>query len=160
MIHTKRGRLEAIKLLLSGKEAISTQEELQAGLKAMGYEVTQATLSRDLKQLRVAKATAPGSSGGYRYVWPARNQELPYRRVDSVGAVINGAIEVKFSGNLAVVHTLPGHASHIAYDIDQRRMPELVGTIAGDDTILLVLAEDVSRESFRVRLQEILPGLK
>ena len=57
-----------------------------------------------------------------------------------------GALSVKFSGNLAVVHTLPGHASHIAYDIDNKRFEEILGTLAGDDTIILVLAEGVSSE--------------
>jgi transcriptional regulator of arginine metabolism len=64
---------------------------------------------------------------------------------------------VKFSGNLAVVHTLPGHASHIAYDIDNKRFDEVLGTLAGDDTIILVMAEGVTREQVMEKLAEVIP---
>jgi transcriptional regulator of arginine metabolism len=68
-----------------------------------------------------------------------------------------GAISVKFSQNLAVVHTPPGHAPHVAYDIDNADIPEIVGTIAGDDTILIVLAEDADRPTVLNHLSVVVP---
>jgi transcriptional regulator of arginine metabolism len=114
-------------------------------------------LSRDLKQLKVAKAT--NAVGKYIYVLPASPL---YRRVSDSYLTASaahqvGVLSVKFSGNLAVVHTLPGHASHIAYDIDNKRFDEVLGTLAGDDTIILVMAEGVTREQVMEKLAEVIP---
>ena len=152
----KDRRLEAIKMIVSGQD-ISCQEELLKELGKQGFKMTQATLSRDLKQLKVAKAT--NAVGKYIYVLPASPL---YRRVSdtfltAASAKQIGVLNVKFSGNLAVVHTLPGHASHIAYDIDNKRFEEILGTLAGDDTIILVLAEGVTREQVMEKLAEVIP---
>ena len=156
-MRNKDSRLEAIKMVVSAQD-ISSQEELLRELKKMGFILTQATLSRDLKQLKVAKAT--NASG--KYVLPASPL---YRRVSDTHLTASavhqaGALSVKFSGNLAVVHTLPGHASHIAYDIDNKRFEEILGTLAGDDTIILVLAEGVSSELALRRLAEVIPDIQ
>ena len=153
----KANRLDAIKMIISSKE-VGSQEELLQELGQEGFELTQATLSRDLKQLKVAKAT--NASG--KYVLPASPL---YRRVSDTHLTASavhqaGALSVKFSGNLAVVHTLPGHASHIAYDIDNKRFEEILGTLAGDDTIILVLAEGVSSELALRRLAEVIPDIQ
>ena len=66
-----------------------------------------------------------------------------------------GALSVKFSGNMAVLRTPPGHAAHVAYDIDNAEIPEVLGTVAGDDTIFMVLAEDTNRQMFLNRLNAI-----
>ena len=157
-MRNKDSRLEAIKMVVSAQD-ISSQEELLRELKKMGFILTQATLSRDLKQLKVAKAT---NAGKYVYVLPASPL---YRRVSDTHLTASavhqaGALSVKFSGNLAVVHTLPGHASHIAYDIDNKRFEEILGTLAGDDTIILVLAEGVSSELALRRLAEVIPDIQ
>ena len=151
-MRNKDSRLEAIKMVVSAQD-ISSQEELLRELKKVGFKLTQATLSRDLKQLKVAKAT--NASGKYVYVLPASPL---YRRVSDTH--LTGALSVKLSGNLAVVHTLPGHASHIAYDIDNKRFEEILGTLAGDDTIILVLAEGVSSELALRRLAEVIPDIQ
>ena len=100
---------------------------------------------------------------------PANMYVLPasplYRRVSDTHLTASavhqaGALSVKLSGNLAVVHTLPGHASHIAYDIDNKRFEEILGTLAGDDTIILVLAEGVSSELALRRLAEVIPDIQ
>lgn len=155
----KNSRLEVIKMIVSAQN-ISNQEELLCELGKAGFSLTQATLSRDLKQLKVAKAT--NASGKYIYVLPTSPL---YRRVSDVhltaaAAHQAGALSVKFSGNLAVVHTLPGHASHIAYDIDNKKFDEILGTLAGDDTIILVLAEGVSRETVLQRLAQVIPDVR
>lgn len=121
----KDTRMEAIKMIVSAQD-ISSQEELLRELAKVGFKLTQATLSRDLRQLKVTKAM--GASGKYVYVLPAAPL---YRRVSdthltAVAMHQAGALSVKFSGNLAVVHTLPGHASHIAYDIDNKKFSEIL----------------------------------
>ncbi|WP_288155703.1 arginine repressor [Phocaeicola sartorii] len=157
-MRNKDSRLEAIKMVVSAQD-ISSQEELLRELKRVGFKLTQATLSRDLRQLKVAKATT--ASGKYIYTLPASPL---YRRVSASHLTASavrqaGALSVKFSGNLAVVHTLPGHASHIAYDIDNKRFDEILGTLAGDDTILLVLAEGVTSDQILMRLAEVIPDV-
>ncbi|MDE7377719.1 MAG: arginine repressor [Paraprevotella sp.] len=152
-------RLEVIKMILSSQE-IASQEDLLVELDKAGFASTQATLSRDLKKLKVVKAA--GSSGHYVYMLPANNL---YRRVSETHLTVSamnrlGALSVKFSGNLAVIHTLPGHAGHVAYDIDNSKIDEFIGTIAGDDTVMLVLAEGVDREAALQRLASVMPDLR
>ena len=126
----KANRLDAIKMIISSKD-ISSQEELLQALGKEGFELTQATLSRDLKQLKVAKAA--NMNGKYVYVLP---------------------------NNIAVIRTRPGYASSMAYDIDNRECPAILGTIAGDDTIMMVLHEAASHEEIRVFLSQIIPNIK
>jgi transcriptional regulator of arginine metabolism len=138
----KRERLGIISEILR-MQVIGSQEELLDILRAKGYDVTQATLSRDLKVLKVAKT--PLSNGAYKYVLPPQikpiSDELNAHNFTSHGAVLN----LEFSGQLAVVKTKPGYASAIAWDIDNRLNDEVLGTIAGDDTILLIPREGVTR---------------
>lgn len=140
MTHTKGRRLETIKLLLSSKE-IGNQEDLLSELRSEGFELTQATLSRDLKQLKVAKAAS--MNGQYVYVLP---NETMYKRIHTPLKAtemmsIPGFQSINFSGNMGVIHTRPGYASSIAYNIDNSDIPEILGTIAGDDTIFIVVRE-------------------
>jgi transcriptional regulator of arginine metabolism len=138
----KRERLGIISEILR-MQVIGSQEELLDILRAKGYDVTQATLSRDLKVLKVAKT--PLSNGAYKYVLPPQikpiSDELNAHNFTSHGAVLN----LEFSGQLAVLKTKPGYASAIAWDIDNRLNDEVLGTIAGDDTILLIPREGVTR---------------
>lgn len=129
-------------------------------LDKAGFRLTQATLSRDLKQLKVVKATT--ASGGYAYRLPGGQT---YRRVSDAHLTMTesnraGLLSVRFSGNILVMHTLPGHASHIAYDIDNAKIDEFIGTIAGDDTIFLVMAENVEPGAALKRLAEVVPNIK
>lgn len=152
------GRLEAIKLLLLSKE-LGSQAELLSELRRMGFSPTQATLSRDLHQLKAGKGL--NAAGRWVYVLPGAPA---YRRVSdtvltAAAARQEGVLSVKFSGNLAVLHTLPGHASHVAYDIDNKRFDEILGTLAGDDTVMMVLAEGVGPETVYGLLAQALPGV-
>ena len=111
----KANRLDAIKMIISSKE-VGSQEELLQELNREGFELTQATLSRDLKQLKVAKAAS--MNGKYVYVLP--NNIMYKRSTDqSAGEMLrnNGFISLQFSGNIAVIRTRPGYASSMAYDI-------------------------------------------
>lgn len=153
----KTSRLDVIKMIIS-HQAICNQEELLREMDKAGFPVTQATLSRDLRQLKVSKSSTP--SGKYVYVLPSSPH---YRRVPEpvYQSTLRswGVKSVKFSGQLAVIHTLPGHASPIAYEIDNKAMEEVIGTIAGDDTIMLVMAEGVGREQLISRLSAVVPEI-
>ena len=154
----KANRLDAIKMIISSKE-IGSQEELLQALAAEGFELTQATLSRDLKQLKVAKAAS--MNGKYVYVLP---NDIMYKRVGDQSASdmlkSSGFVSLQFSGNLAVIRTRPGYASSMAYDIDNQEYGDILGTIAGDDTIMLVLGEGVEHKTVRHFLSLIFPNIQ
>ena len=124
-----------------------------------GYKLTQATLSRDLKQLKVAKAAS--MNGKYVYVLP---NETMYKRVSNPRSLREmmmtpGFLSINFSGNMVVIKTRPGYASSIAYNIDNSDIPEILGTIAGDDTIFLVKKEGASEKELISSLSQIIPEL-
>ena len=154
----KSDRLAAIKMLVSSQH-ISSQEELLQALNNQGFALTQATLSRDLKSLNVAKAMTP--TGKYYYVLP---NDVLYKRPehsDTDTRLVNyGFQSLHFSGNIAVIRTRPGYASSMAYDIDTHDYPGILGTIAGDDTIMMVLSEETTPRLIRHFLAEIFPNVK
>ena len=135
----KQERLSTISRLIK-EGSIGSQEEPQRKLKQEGFPVTQATLSRDIKQLKIVKAH--DENGNYVYRLPI------YRSKESaLSSVKSGKFNIEFSGNLAVIKTRPGYAMGIASDIDTNAPQEILGTIAGDDTILIIPREGFSRES-------------
>ena len=139
----KRNRLQVISDILRSN-VVGSQEELLSLLNDRQCEVTQATLSRDLKLLKVAKT--PLSNGTYKYILPQYNKPIKTQNVTNTLISHGAVLSVDFTGNLAVVKTKPGYASAIAWDIDNKATQEVLGTIAGDDTILLVPREGVTRE--------------
>ena len=148
----KNSRMEALKMLISSQELCSQEEVLQA-LEKEGYKLTQATLSRDLKQLKVAKAAS--MNGKYVYVLP---NETMYKRVTSPRSaremlMTSGYLSINFSGNMAIVKTRPGYAN--SSDI-----PQILGTIAGDDTLFIALREGTLREAFIEELSMVIPDIK
>ncbi len=145
-----------IRIIISSQE-ICNQEELLRALAKEGFKLTQATLSRDLKQLKVAKACS--YAGKSVYVLP---NNAMYRRVKETRPpremmVYSGFVSMRFSGNLGVIKTRPGYAGSIAYDIDNSEIPQIIGTIAGDDTILIILEEGSLRDDVISALSEIIP---
>ena len=154
----KTSRMEALKMLISSQELGSQEEVLQA-LAKEGYTVTQATLSRDLKQLKVAKAAS--MNGRYVYVLP---NETMYKRVPNPRSaremlMTSGFTSINFYGNMIVIKTRPGYASSIAYNIDNSDIPQILGTIAGDDTIFLVKKEGTREKDIIDLLAEIIPDI-
>ena len=154
----KNSRLEALKMLISSME-LSSQEEVLKVLEKEGFKLTQATLSRDLKQLKVAKAAS--MNGKYVYVLP---NETMYRRVTTPRKATemmqrSGYISVNISGQLAIVKTRPGYASALAYDIDNTDSPYILGSIAGDDTIFIALREGTSRGQVLEALSYVIPEI-
>lgn len=154
----KSDRIETLKMLISSKE-LGSQEELLAALREEGFAVTQATLSRDLKQLKVAKAAS--MNGRYVYVLP---NETMYKRISKPRTAsemlsIPGYRSVNISGNIGVMRTRPGYASAIAYNIDNSGIDDILGTIAGDDTIFIVIKEGAATEKVLKELGRVVPGM-
>ncbi len=156
---SKKNRLEAIKMIISSKE-VGSQDELLQELTKEGFRLTQATLSRDLKQLKVAKAAS--MNGNYVYVLPNNTmyKRMTEQHTASEMLMYNGFISIDFSANLAVIRTRPGYASRLAYDIDTREFDEILGTIAGDDTILLVIREGCDRAEVVNSLSLVIPNIE
>lgn len=154
----KNNRLETLRLIISSRE-MCNQEQLLEALRAEGYSLTQATLSRDLKQLNVAKAAT--INGNYVYVLP--NVSM-YKRLSTPNKIkemmtIPGFRNITFSGNMGVIRTLPGYASSIAYNIDNSNIRDVLGTIAGDDTIFIVLREDADKDAVLFELSKVVPNM-
>ena len=154
----KKNRLETLRMLISSRE-LGSQEEVLAALQEEGFELTQATLSRDMKQLKVAKAAS--MNGDYVYVLP---NVTMYKRVKTPGQVkemmkVPGFKSIQFAGNMAVIKTLPGYASSIAYNIDVNPVPEILGTIAGDDTIFIVVADGAEQRDVMKALSRVVPEM-
>lgn len=156
---SKKNRLEAIKMIISSKE-VGSQDELLQELTKEGFRLTQATLSRDLKQLKVAKAAS--MNGNYVYVLPNNTmyKRMTEQHTASEMLMYNGFISIDFSANLAVIRTRPGYASRLAYDIDTREFDEILGTIAGDDTIMLVMREGCTRTDLKSALSLVIPNIQ
>lgn len=157
----KNSRLDAIRLILSTQD-ISSQDELLNELAKEGFKLTQATLSRDLHQLRVVKTVA--SEGRYKYVL-TRQQRLRHDENNNATKGIsaqeetNGFLSIKFSGNIAVIRTKPSYAGTLAYNIDNHDCPEIIGTIAGDDTVMLIIAEGITKGTVLKVLRNIIPNI-
>ena len=155
----KNDRLEALRLIISSQQ-LGSQDELLNALQKEGFKLTQATLSRDLKQLKVAKAAS--MSGNYVYVLP---NETMYKRVSTPNSIremmkVPGFVSINFSGNMGVIKTRPGYASSIAWNIDNSDIPEIIGTIAGDDTIFIVIKEGVRHQHVIDALSNVVPNMK
>ena len=154
----KNSRLDSIKMIISSKE-VGSQEELLSELAKEGFRLTQATLSRDLKQLKVAKAAS--MNGNYVYVLPNNTMYKRMTEPQSASEMLrhNGFVSIEFSANIAVIKTRPGYASSLAYDIDVHNFHEIIGTIAGDDTIMLVVRENTLRTDVLEALSTIIPNI-
>lgn len=140
-------------------ECISSQEELAARLAAEGFNVTQATLSRDLKMLKTTKV--PTDRGTYMYVLPNSNslkdKLLSKGMANMSPNFTSGFVSLTLSGNMAVIKTRNGYAAGLAYDIDMSNAPEILGTIPGSDTIFAVLREDVTHSRALEVFARLLP---
>jgi transcriptional regulator of arginine metabolism len=142
--------------LVSGRR-YSSQDELVRALGKSGVEVTQATLSRDLRSLGVIRR--PDAEGRPVYELPGPPTETLDRQRQNLDlkAFVN---EVKIAQNLLIVRTPPGHANGVARAIDLAGHPGFVGSVAGDDTILVVMEEAASARALRRQLETIAGGLE
>lgn len=118
------------------KQVIATQDELAEALRAAGYEATQATVSRDIKELRLVKVTTGENT--YRYGAPKEQEAI--RNEERLRRLMSEFVtSIAASENIIVLRTHPGNAHTIASLIDGSEWPEIIGTVAGDDTVLLII---------------------
>ena len=145
----KRDRQATIRSIIDAR-AIENQEELRKQLRQRGWDVTQSTLSRDLREMRVSRIPHQGGSSRYALTGddtdarPPLTTLLPplYTAIDGVGELI-------------VLHTLPGGAQPIGVALDAEEWPEVMGTIAGDDTVLIVCRSSAAMEKVIKRLKAV-----
>ena len=129
------------------EKAIYTQEELARELSQTGIQTTQVTLSRDMRELGLVK-----TGDGYRRL-------VSEKSGPDLAAVVNEyLLDIRLAQNLVVLQTLPGNANALAIAIDRQELEEVIGTIAGDDTILVITADSDVAAKFRLRLMEMLSG--
>lgn len=155
----KSDRQAALRLLIQQNE-LSSQEEVMRLLARQGIQATQTQISRDMKQLKIAKAA--NADGKYVYAMP---NETAYRRVHRPQPALDlppvvGFKSIQFSGNMAVIRTRPGFASSIASNIDGAALKDVLGTIAGDDTIFLVIREGATHIEVVDQLSSIITELE
>lgn len=149
-MNQKTQRFATIRKIIRN-ELISSQEELIARLRECGVEITQSTLSRDLKYMNVAKV--PHKDKGYIYVLPNTVQH----DANVSSNISDNITSLTFSGNLGILKTKSGYASAISVPIDNLDSPDILGTIAGDNTVLLILREDANRGQIIEALVRIFP---
>ena len=140
-------------LELIAQEDIETQNQMMEALRSRGIKSTQATLSRDIKELRLIKELSP--TGGYRYVAAARDelsdQDVRLRKIFRESVVSFGVAQ-----NLLIIHTLPGLANAAASALDNMEINDLVGTLAGDDTAFLAMKSNAAAEAFCHEIEAML----
>lgn len=133
---------------LINENEIETQDELVDELKALDYNVTQATVSRDIKELHLVKV--PTLSGRYKYSLPADLKFNPYEKLKRL--IVDAFVSIDHAGHFIVLKTLPGNANAIGVLIDNLEWEEIMGTICGDDTCLLICREEAHAIEMKNRL--------
>lgn len=122
-----------------------------------GFSVTQATLSRDLKLLKVGKVSE--GSEGYFYTLPSEEERRESER-SFIQDFRRGYVSVEVSGNVAVVRTLTGHADSVGFALDNLNISEVIGTVSGNDTVIAVLREGTGHAELLARLKDKVPELE
>lgn len=131
---------------------IQTQEELVERLREAGFQVTQATVSRDIKELQLIKV--PDENGEYRYALPPEQKYSASQRLRR--ALMDHYVHIERANNLVVMKCLPGTANAVGVLLDQMDWPELIGTICGDDTILMICRSDEQGEQVVQRITNMI----
>jgi len=143
------------RIILDNK--ISGQDELLESLRKEGFELTQATLSRDLKEIRVGKIVDPSKGSVYvlHEQLKQNNQQVNIPLIP-----VNSVLSVVFSYHLCVVRTFPSFASTVANYIDSSHLTEIAGTVAGDDTILVIPREGYTQKEILKALGSVIPDIE
>ena len=145
----KTERHAAIRALI-GEHRVTSQEHLRELLAAQGIDIAQATLSRDIRELRLIKV--PDAEGGTHYTLPPESWENSPALTRLLPALYVGA---EGTGNLLVIRTLTGGAQAVAEALDWEEWPEVLGTLAGDDTILVILRDSKKLQPIIRRIEEL-----
>jgi transcriptional regulator of arginine metabolism len=151
----KAKRLPVIEKIIT-EENISSHVVLLRRLKAKGISCTQATLSRDLKQIGAGRI--PDGKRGYKYTLPensSNNAQADYSKLQVLPVIL----DIVDARGLLVIRTLPGNANNAAIYIDNTSRYEIAGTIAGDDTILVIPRDGITNHQMHICLELIRPGL-
>ncbi|MEE0885347.1 MAG: ArgR family transcriptional regulator [Treponema sp.] len=149
-------RLKTIRKLIKNYR-IESQDSLLAYLEKEGFEVTQATLSRDLKLLKVGKI-ADGNTG-YVYTLPGDDERQESEMI-YVQDFLRGYVSIDWSGNIVVIKTFPGHANTVSNALDNMNMDEILGTVAGDNCLFACLREGVTGDQFMSELKRRIPEIE
>lgn len=137
------------------KYEVETQDDLIAYLGREGFNVTQATISRDIRELKLSKVST--ARGTYRYVQARRHPVESNVRFNN--ALIESILNVDYAGNIIVLKTLPGLASAVATGIDSIHLPEILGCIAGDDTIMVVTRDSECASEISDKLKHMMKAI-
>ena len=146
----KNGRHQKIVELVTQRQ-IETQEELADLLNAEGFRVTQATVSRDIKALQLSKAPGRGGRQYYQILKKDSSEGEKYTRV-----LREGLLSMDIAGNLLVIKTMTGMANAVAAALDHLQLDKIVGTLAGDDTIMCALKDTSDAQEVLDRLSQLL----
>ena len=149
----KSARHNLILEIIDNKD-IETQEELAEELKARGVKVTQATVSRDIKELRLLKVLS--EHGGYKYATVERAEKGMNDRFARI--LTESIVNIDYVNNLVLVNTLTASASAAAEAIDSMKWNEVMGTLAGDNTILVITRSNEAAESLIAKFNGLLNG--
>jgi len=153
----RRARLKVVQKLLKN-EKIMSQYTLLEHLQKEGLEITQATLSRDLKALKVGKIS--DGKGGYVYSLPGESEHKEAGK-DYIQDFLKGCVSIAWSGNFMIIKTHPGHTDVVSLALDKLGFSEILGTIAGkDDTVAVFLKEEIRAENFAEKMKEKIPELE
>ena len=148
----KSKRQEKI-LELIADHSVQTQEQLLAELNEAGFSTTQATISRDIKQLHLMKA--PDGKGGYRYAVSAQMPKLNFE--EKLQTIFRECVvSAENAQNLAIIKTMNGMANAAAFALDSMQDTDIVGTLAGDDTVLLVFHDSAHAADFCEQVRQML----
>ncbi len=136
--------------------AVGTQDELVDELKRAGYDVSQATISRDIKELRLQKTA--DATNGYRYVLPSEQQSGSGGDARLKTIFGQSVVKVDFAQNIVVIKTMPGLASAACAAVDGMHLDYVLGTLQGDDTGLVVVRDETSAKELCMHLEAICEG--
>ncbi len=146
----RKNRLEKIVDIITEYD-VETQDELLAYLRGAGFDVTQATVSRDIRELKLIKGTS--ERGGYKYMLPKTPKD---ERLHISSALAEAIIKVDYAQNILVLHTFAGMAQAVATEVDKLGLAQLLGCVAGDDTIIAVARDTDSAAAISNQLKELI----
>lgn len=150
----KSRRQEKILELIAQYE-IETQDDLIRHLQENGFDVTQATISRDIRELKLTKVLT--GHGSYRYMLPSQQEGLQFAKYNRT--IVESIISAECAGNILVIKTYPGLAQAVALGIDNMNLPKILGTVGGDDTIISVTKDaEYAKEATR-KIHELMRAL-
>lgn len=148
----KLTRHRKIQEIIESRE-VETQDELAAALKELGIEVTQATVSRDIKEMLLVKI--PCGNGRYRYAFP--QEKVAIQADNRLKRVFHNVVErVDYSGNIVVVKSEPGSAGAVGHALDAVDYDDVLGTVAGDDTVMVIVRPPEAAEQVTERLRKLM----